>query len=227
MAEPGPFEAFYASALQHPLLLWLAAAVGLVIALAQPERHPSVRRYAVALLALSVLDAWLTSTHVYGLGALPPWLASRVPIFFVIAGDARYLLLVEAARPTGAIAFAPRVLVRGLALALIVPIAAPLLVAVLPVRQDEPRVLFLVYELLFCALALALLRWHPNVRALPWLRGVTRFVLLYYALWASADVVLLATRADLGFALRAVPNALYYGGLIAAIAWFAPRSAAR
>jgi hypothetical protein len=217
VAEPGRFEAFYASALQHPLLLWLAAAAGLAIALRRRDLHASVRRYAVALFALSVLDAWLT-THPHG---------SVVPLFFVIAGDARYLLLLEAARPTGAIAIAPRGLARALALSLVVPIVSQLLTSALAGPGAQPRVLFLIYELLFCALALALLRWHPNVRALPWLRGVTRFVLLYYALWATADIVLLATRADLGFALRVVPNALYYGGLIAAIGRLAPPQGAR
>ena len=82
--------------------------------------------------------------------------------------------------------------------------------------------LFLVYELAFCALTLALLRWHPNARALPWVRAVSRFVLLYYGLWAAADAMLLATGADLGYALRVIPNLLYYGGLVAAIAWLAP-----
>ena len=85
--------------------------------------------------------------------------------------------------------------------------------------------LFLVYELAFCALTLALLRWHPNARALPWVRAVSRFVLLYYGLWATADAILLATGSDLGYALRVIPNLLYYGGLIAAIALLAPRAA--
>ena len=64
---------------------------------------------------------------------------------------------------------------------------------------------------------LALLRWHPGVRRAPWLRSVSRFVVLYYTLWASADAILLATGSDLGFALRVVPNVLYYGGLIGVI----------
>ena len=84
-----------------------------------------------------------------------------------------------------------------------------------------------MHELLFCALALALLRWHPNARTLAWLRAVTRFVLLYYGLWAAADVVILAIGSDLGYALRVVPNVLYYGGLIAAIGWLAPATADR
>ena len=32
---------------------------------------------------------------------------------------------------------------------------------------------------------------------------------------ATADIFILATGSDLGFALRVIPNVLYYGGLIA------------
>jgi hypothetical protein len=53
-------------------------------------------------------------------------------------------------------------------------------------------------------------------------RAVSWFVLLYYALWAATDAILLATGADFGYALRVIPNLLYYGGLIAAIARLAP-----
>lgn len=216
MAEPGPFEAFYASAVQHPLLLWLAAAIGVAVCLGRRDRHASVRRYGVALGVLSALDAWLTANHVYGLGALP----AAVPVAFVIAGDARYLLLWDAATPDGAIEITPRALARAVALALTVPIAAFAITTLL--APGQARVLYLAHELLFCALTLALLRWHPKARALPWVRAVSRFVLLYYGLWAAADLVLLATGADVGFALRVVPNVLYYGGLIAAIGWLAP-----
>ena len=51
---------------------------------------------------------------------------------------------------------------------------------------------------------------------------MSRFVLLYYGLWAASDVVILATGADVGFGLRVVPNLLYYGGFFAALAWLAP-----
>jgi hypothetical protein len=224
VAEPGVFEAFYASALQHPLLLWLAAAAGLAIGLAQRDRHASVRRYVIVLAVLSALDAWLTSTHIYGIGALPGALASAVPVFFVIAGDARYLLVVEAATARGELEVAPRAFARALGLALIVPIAAFAITALFV--PGQARILYLTHELLFCTLTLVLLRWHPNA-ALPWVRKVSHFVLVYYGLWAAADVILLATRADIGFALRVVPNVLYYGGLIAAISRFAPPPTAR
>ena len=65
----GPFERFYASPLQHPGLLWLAAALALAVCLSQRSMQPSLRRYCVALVALSLADAWLTSAHVYGIGA--------------------------------------------------------------------------------------------------------------------------------------------------------------
>jgi len=211
------FEAFYASGWQHPIALWLAALAGAAVCLARRDLHASARRYGLALTALSLADAWLTANYVFGIGALAAPLASWVPLFFVLAGDFRYLLLWEAATPDGAIALRAAGLVRAAALTGIVPILAQLASA-----GRDPRVLFLVYELSFCALTAALVRWHPNARALPWVRSVSRFVLLYYGLWAAADILLLATGTDLGYALRVIPNLLYYGGLVAAIARLAP-----
>ena len=217
--DSGPFALFYASAWQHPIALWLAAAAGAAVCVARRDLHASTRAYALALAALSGLDAWLTANHVFGIGSLPPSLAIWVPLSFVIAGDARYLLLWDAATPQGQIALTPGALARGIALALVVPISA---FAIATLWSAPTRVLYLAHELLFCALTVALMRWHPRAHALPWVRAVSRFVLLYYALWAAADVALLATGADLGYALRVVPNLLYYGGFVAAIAWRAP-----
>lgn len=220
VSDPGPFELFYASAWQHPLALWLAACAGAAVCIARRALHASARAYCLALAALSLLDAWLTANHVFGFGALPGALATAAPLFFVLAGDFRYLLLWEAATPDGAILPTPSGVARAAALTAVVPITAQ--VAAAQIAPDSPRVLFLIYEVAFCALTSALLRWHPNARALPWVRAVSRFVLLYYALWATADAILLATGADLGYALRVIPNLLYYGGLVAAIAWLAP-----
>jgi hypothetical protein len=220
MADTGPFEAFYASAWQQPFALWLAAAVGAAICLARRDLHASVRRYGLALALLSGLDAWLTASHVFGIGALPARLSRIVPLGFVLAGDFRYLLLLESARRDGVIAFAPLRLARAAGLTLIVPIFARFVTAW--AAPSDPRVLFLVYELAFCALTVALLRHHPNAQAHAWVRALSRFVLLYYGLWAAADALLLATGADLGYALRVIPNLLYYGGLVAAIARLAP-----
>jgi hypothetical protein len=60
------------------------------------------------------------------------------------------------------------------------------------------------------------------VRDVAWIAQVSRFVIVYYSLWATADMIILTTSSDLGFALRVVPNLLYYGGLIAVIGRSAP-----
>jgi hypothetical protein len=220
----GTFEAFYASSLQHPILLWIAAALALVFCLTRSGLDPRVKHYCVILGALTLLDAWLTSSHVYGVGPFSGWLASTVPLFFVLAGDYRYLLLLGAATERGAIQLDARRLLAAAALVAIVPIFSQVVVAALPASLAGPRVLFLVYEVSFMVLTASLMVWHPGARSVPWLAPVSRFVLLYYGLWATADAIILATGSDLGFLLRVVPNVLYYGGLIAAIGWAASRA---
>ena len=221
----GTFEAFYASPAQHPWLLWAAALLGTAFAATRPGLAPALRRYVLALGALSLLDAWLSANHVYGVGRFTGAAASAVPLFFVLAGDLRFLLLLGIATPAGGLAWRGCGVATALGLTLVVPAFSQLVMALLPEGAGEPRVLFLVYELAFFALTLALLRGHPGFARAPWLVPVARFVLLYYGLWASADAILLATGADAGFALRVVPNVLYYGGLIAVIgAWGARAS---
>jgi hypothetical protein len=220
----GGFEAFYESPFQHPLLLWLAGAVAGAYALTRPGLDPGLRRYCRVLIVLTFADAWLTSRHVYGVGALSGFLASAVPLFFVLAGDYRYLLLLGSARNGGRVAVGSRPALAAAGLTLIVPLFSQAVVSALP--ESGARVLFLVYELAFVALTLALMRWHP-ARAIAWTNPVSRFVVLYYGLWAGADAILLATGSDLGFALRVLPNVLYYGGLIAVIAWAGARAARR
>lgn len=226
-AEAGTFEVFYAGAIQHPWLLWIAALLALAFCLVRAGIAPGTRRYCAALVGLSMLDAWLSSNHIYGVGSLQGWAASAVPLFFVLAGDFRFLLLLDGAREDGSIAISARGASVAAGFTLIVPILAQLAVASLPESMSGSRTLFLIYELAFMALAGALLAWHPRVRSVPWLRSVTRFVLLYYGLWASADAIILGAGSDLGFALRVVPNVLYYGGLIAAIGLFASRAGER
>ena len=48
---------------------------------------------------------------------------------------------------------------------------------------------------------------EPRLR--NYLRIVLTYVAIYYALWAIADVLIIAG-IDLGWALRIVPNQLYY-----------------
>jgi hypothetical protein len=219
------FAAFYDSFVQHPLLLWVAALAGLWIALARRGLSPSLRTFCIALTGVSLLDAWLTTSHVPGLGPLTGRATTLVPLGFVLFGDFRYFLFVESARRDGTLAIDAKRVATAAAWTLIVPITAQLVVTAL--GSDEPRVLFLVYEMLFVALAVGLSAAYLPRRgdAGGWTRRVTRFVILYYALWASADAIILATGADAGFLLRVVPNVLYYGGLVPVIARTAPRPA--
>ena len=220
-ADVGPFEAFYASTIQHPILLWVAAGLGFALCATRPGLDRSLRRYCLLLTVLSLTDAWLTSSHVYGLGALTLGAASAVSLFFVLAGDLRYLLLLGTADSRGAVQLSARRILAAAGLTCIVPLLAQGVVWMLPETPDGPRVLFLVYEVAFMLLTAGLMRWHPGARSIPWLAPVSRFVLLYYGLWAVADAIILLTGSDLGFLLRVVPNLLYYGGLIGVIGWAA------
>ena len=218
------YAAFYHSFIQHPLLLWAAALLGLWIALSRRGLSSSVRWFCLALASLSVLDAWLTSNQVLGIGPLRGAAASFVPLAFVLIGDFRYFLFVESARSDGRITVGRKGLARACAWTLLVPLSAQLVVTA--VGSAEPRVLFFVYEVLFVlvSVSVAALYLPSHSDALRWTQSVTLFVLGYYGLWATADAILLGTGADAGFLLRVLPTALYYGGLGPVIALTAPLS---
>lgn len=228
-ADLAGFEAFYASPLQHPILLWVAALAGMAWCATRRGLDRRVRRYCAALTVLSLADAWLTSNHVYGLGVLSGRLARVVPLAFVLAGDYRYLLLIGAATERGGLEIGARTLAVAAGMTVIVPALSQVIAWGLPESASGPRVLFLVYEVSFALLVTALRIWHPRVRSIAWLDSVSRFVTLYYALWATADAIILfggsgSWASDLGFLLRVIPNALYYGGFIAAIGQAASRA---
>jgi hypothetical protein len=91
------------------------------------------------------------------------------------------------------------------------------------------QVLWLIYECAFVALALWWrVRLIPARRppALRFLRVVLAYVAIYYALWGVADALILAHR-DVGWALRIVPNQLYYAFFVPVVWWlfFSPRYA--
>lgn len=216
------YAEYYDSFLQHPLLLWAAAILGLLLALSGPSLSATVRRYCTVLAAIALIDAWLTSNDVPGIGPLTGAAASFVPLAFVLIGDFRFFLFIESAKPDGTVSASVGAWMRASAWTLVVPLGSQL--AVLGLGSTEPRVLFFVYEALFVVLSLGLSRVYLPRRsgALLWTRRVTRFVIAYYALWAVADALILTTGADVAFLLRMLPNVLYYGGLVPAIAWAAP-----
>jgi hypothetical protein len=212
------FASLYDSPLHVPVIPWIVAALALAWAL----RSRGFLRAFTVLFALEIAaDAWLT-------GAWTPLPADSAAatvagVVFVVLGDLRYFLLVERAR-RGALGGAG--LGAAVALSLVVPIATQVLRAALPGAFAELRRTFLLYELLFFAFAgaLALFRRVPPGRpdgARRLAQRLLAFELLQYALWATADVVLIGSGADAGFLLRMVPNLMYYACFLPFALWAA------
>ena len=127
----------------------------------------------------------------------------------MILGDLRYFVLLER---FGRRAPGTAWLLKAGAWSLLVP-AASFAVAN-SLFPDNKRVLFLIYEAMFATLAIAirfvlLPRRHASDDNMRWMQKLTGFEIVQYALWASADVVILSGH-DVGFLVRLVPNALYY-----------------
>lgn len=224
------FEAFYQSAWQHPGLLFAACALGALVVFGRRAQNPmTLRHYAIALVVLAALDAWLTSSDIPGIGTLPGVLATAIPVAFVILGDLRYLLLCEVMTDTGELRFPAMAFVRAIAWSFVVPVASQVVVRFV-LHSTEGRVLFLTYEVLFFALALARL---PYTRArlgagaaLAWHRKLDALALGWYGTWILADVLILGFGLDVGYLARVVPNVLYYGALPAVLVLTAPRQPA-
>jgi len=170
--------------------------------------------FSVAFTLETILDPIATGplSRALGLSGAAQTIA-MLP--FVLLGDWRVLLLVfalAAGPQRRAQAFA-----QSAALSLAVPAFAWSTDALLRLRFPAlpGQVLWLLYELGFLALALGLRALVPRLaaRAGPriqrLLRGVLAFAATYYALWAFADALILAG-FDAGWALRMLPNQLYY-----------------
>lgn len=160
-----------------------------------------------------------------------PW-AGSIDIAFILLGDFRFFLVTErfarrpAARPADATA--PSAWASAAAFTLIVPVLSAILIRNLPATFAEPRRTYLSYEVMFLVLAL-ILRFVVLPRRLAaapaavraWLLRIALFQIVQYGLWALADVIILGG-ADAGFALRLVPNAMYYALFLPFVAWTAP-----
>lgn len=220
------FRAIYESSWHSPVALWALATVLFAWLM---RRRPFLTAW-LALFTVEILaDAWATG----GLSPLkPPW-STPIAIAFVILGDFRYFLLVERfvrrpeAKPSDATA--PSAWGTAVALAFVVPVVSSIGNRALEGRVTDTRWTFLTYELTFLVLALVL-RFVILPRRLAgagaplraWLLRVTTFEVAQYALWAAADVIILAG-ADVGFALRLVPNTMYYALFLPFVAWAAPK----
>jgi hypothetical protein len=79
--------------------------------------------------------------------------------------------------------------------------------ATVPKVASESRITFLAYESIFLVLAVALY-WGTKVFSRA--REAALFFGVQYALWIASDIVILTTKSDLGYALRLIPDCMYY-----------------
>ncbi len=151
--------------------------------------------------------------------------ATLIPFTFVLLGDFRVLMLaIGVARPERG--FRPN-FAWALGTSLVVPAIAGCSFGL--ARWFWPdihgQVLWMIYEFGFFALALFLARvWVPRTTGqdsdlADFLRSIFAYSAVYYALWWLADVVIVVAELDLGWAIRMVPNQLYYAFWVPFVYW--------
>jgi len=231
------WEALYRSDLQGTWALLVVPALFLVYAAlagrarADASSRPDARwllAYSVVFAVETLVDPLATGPLVRALG-LGPGAASAVGFLFVWLGDFRVLLLVFALARARRHAWLRAVVASLLVPALDLALYHGLLRALWP--ELPGQTLWLIHEVGFCALALALCIWGVPRLTPPeplghrrFLRGALLYAALYYALWAKSDLLILAG-VDAGWGLRILPNQLYYACWVPFVFfWFTHRS---
>lgn len=234
-------KALYDSGWHHPFAAYVGLFALVVLLARTRSRRPSDATSGATLRATSgdrtrepFLFGWATF---FGLvlaadatvtGAWSPLLSSSplftpLSIVFVILGDTRFFLVQERfARPEASLS---RVLIVAGLTSLVVPVSSALLREAVPLFA-EGRWLFLSYELLALGLVIGLwlVRYRRAVEreTRRWLGRVTALFAGLYALWATADVLILLD-LEIGYVVRIVPNVLYYAVFLVATFALAPR----
>ena len=182
----------------------------------EPATARFVHAWSIVFALETVLDPLVTGPLVRWLGVADGLVGQLVLFLFVYLGDFRmFVLLLGVATPGRSLA---RVVAEAAAWSLVVPgVTFAAMTALRALLGSLPgTVLWLVYEIAFTALALVLRQTlvparvspeRPAVRA--YLRAVLAYVAVYYALWGAADALILLG-VDAGWAIRIVPNQLYY-----------------
>jgi len=225
------FLEFYKSDLQSVYALCVVPLVFLTFLLVSPAARAAARSseaprlflyvYCVVFALETILDPIATGPFLGWLGAGDSALGTAIPLTFVLLGDFRvYLLIFGLARlAQRAGALAPAFL-EAAAWTLIVPVVAYTLDSTLHhANPDLPeQTIWLFHELAFLSVAIWL-RVAGIARRVPasevalrrGLKEVAGYAAGYYALWATADVLIMVFALDVGWALRVIPNQLYYG----------------
>jgi hypothetical protein len=177
-----------------------------------------MRVYALVFAVETMLDPFAGGPLLRWLGLADGALPTIVMVTFVLAGDFRVFLLVlflATPEPRGL----PRVAGEAALWTLVVPFVAVAGEAGLRALAGNlpSQAIWLVYELVFLIMAFVLRSvvvparvGAERARLRAYLRAVTGYVAVYYALWAMADVIIMVGGFDLGWGLRIVPNQLYY-----------------
>jgi hypothetical protein len=219
-----PFETFYGSFYEQPLLLWIVGLAQLGFVAMNRRASRSVRTFCLVFGVVSLIDTWLTAEDVAGVGSFGPVLGVAIATAFVVVGDFRVFLFLESARADGEIVIERRGVARAVGWSLIVPVATALLRRLLPDAPWRAQATFLLYEVALTCLMIGIRLAAPSAKP-RWSRSVVDFVIAYYALWAFADALILGLHLDVGYLLRVVPNVLYYGGLLVVVSARAPAKA--
>jgi hypothetical protein len=182
---------------------------------ARPEAAPFVVAWCWIFALETMLDPIATGPVAKALdgGAA----GTALGLAFVLLGDFRiWWLVLRLADPRRG-----RALGLAFAATAVVPLAAWLATRALGLALGAlpGQALWLAHESLFVVLA----AWLSRRLAGRFERAVLAFAGVYYALWAAADVLILAG-VDEGWLLRCVPNQLYYGLTVPFVWWrfFAP-----
>ena len=210
--------------------------LGLTLASASLVLVMATRRMRF-LQAWTVLFAFEIALDAYLTGSASPLRASMlgtVAVPFVIAGDLRFFLLAErfARAPDPAARTARATLPAAVAWSLVVPVVAFNGFRLFAPAGANMRWLFLAYELLFFALGgfyvFAHLRRRlasgAHARVRRWVLRSGYLALAVYALWITADVLILAGYPS-ALLLRIVPNLLYYAAFVPFVWHTAPYEA--
>jgi hypothetical protein len=183
------------------------------------EAAPFVDGYAIVFAVETILDPIIGGPLMRALGLADSGAATAVMVGFVLLGDFRVYFLLFGLIALGAGRRWSTATGTAIGWTVLVPMVAYAVTSVLhaAVAGLDPNTIWLVYELLFSGVALAL-RAHlvstsgPSLR--PALRAYLRAVLLYaaayYGLWAVADGLIQLGGVDAGWLLRMLPNQLYY-----------------
>lgn len=213
------WQAIYDSPVHHPGIAWLALVVS---ALVLASRQRFLYGYLVVFGLEMAADALASSPFL----KMSDTLATVLSVVFVILGDFRFFLVAE--RCTEERGLTVPVFLRAFGLALVVPILSSLVRLGVPNVAATPRLQFLVYEALAVAVVVAyrvvlvrrLAAADPAKKR--WAIALSHFVVVQYVLWVTCDVLLVVGFTP-AYAVRVLPNIMYYALFLPAVYALAPR----